>query len=278
MHTDTAGDLDPVALTSRITAALRAAESARPDALFDDPFAATLAGEAATAMLHRIDAGDAIAVRTRFDDDGLRAAVRAGVRQVVLVAAGMDTRAWRLELPGDPVVFELDRPAVLALKDDLLTGRAPAARRVPVPTDLAGRWDSDLLGAGFDPARPACWIVEGLLQYLPADAVGRLLDTVTGLSAPGAHLLVDVVGAALLRSARTGAVLETMSASGSPWVFGTDEPGELLRTRGWAPDVHTMADVAARLGRAGSARDLGGDAGGEHGYLLEAVRPERQMS
>lgn len=242
-------DLDPVATTSRITAAIRAAESARPDRLFDDPFADTLAGDVGRAIAARIDSGDVIPVRTRFDDDGLRAAVEDGVRQVVLVAAGMDTRAWRLPLPDGCTVFEVDRPELLALKASLLDGTAPAAHRAPVAVDLTADWTAALDRAGHDPARPTCWIVEGLLQYLPEPAVLALLDDVTGRSAAGSHLLTDVVGARLLASEQMRPLLDSMAAAGSPWVFGTDDPLALLAPRGWGGDARLLDDVAAELGR-----------------------------
>lgn len=261
-------DLDPVATTSRITAAIRAAESARPDRLFDDPYADTLAGDVGRAIAARIDSGDVIPVRTRFVDDGLRAAVDDGVRQVVLVAAGMDTRAWRVPLPDGCTVFEVDRPALLELKDVLLTGESPAAHRVPVPADLTADWTTALAGAGHDPARPTCWIVEGLLQYLPEPAVRTLLGTVTGRSAPGSHLLVDLVGARLLASQQMRPILDSMAAAGSPWVFGTDDPDSLLAPHGWRGGVRLLDDVADDLGRGPSSADPS-DA---PGYLVHARR------
>jgi len=271
MDTETTGELDAVATTSRITAAVRAAESARPDRLFDDPFAATLAGDVGRALAARMDAGDVIPVRTRFDDDVVRSAAGAGITQIVAVAAGMDTRAWRLELSGC-TVFELDRPALLALKADLLADTRPNARRVPVPVDLTGDWPADLVAAGFDPQRPACWVVEGLLQYLPEPAVHALLDAVTALSVPGSRLVTDVVGAALLRSEKARPILDAMAAAGSPWVFGTDDPGALLTARGWDAEVHLLGAVAEGFGRrAGSvAPDDGLD--DDRGYLVRATR------
>lgn len=272
MTTDPTGGLDAVATTSRLTAAMRAVESARPDRLFDDPFAGTLAGDAGRRLSTGMDAGDAIAVRTRFDDDGLRAAVAAGVEQVALVAAGMDTRAWRLDLPARCTLFELDRPALLELKSTLLDGAAPTAARVPVAADLTGDWAGPLLAAGFDPARPTCWIVEGLLQYLPEPSVLALLDEIAARSAPGSHLLTDVVGAGLLASPRARPMLDAMAAAGSPWVFGTDDPGALLGARGWTCEVRLIGDVAVELGRAAASEALGdGDADGR-GYLVHATR------
>lgn len=221
-----------------------------------------------------MDSGDVIGVRTRFEDDRVRAAADAGITQIVLPAAGMDTRAWRLGLPARCTVFELDRPALLELKAGLLGTAAPVPvpRRVPVPVDLTADWPADLRAAGFDPGRPACWVVEGLVQYLPEPAVHELLDAVTALSAPGSHLIIDVVGAGLLASARARPILDAMTAAGSPWLFGTDDPGALLTARGWDCEVHLLGAVAVALGReAGSvARDDGRD--DDRGYLVHATR------
>ncbi|GAA3048961.1 hypothetical protein GCM10020000_31750 [Streptomyces olivoverticillatus] len=126
--------LDPVARTARLTAALRARESARPDRLFDDPLAASLAGDTGRALLDEFGDVPAIAVRTRFYDDALTRLCTAddGPRQLVLVAAGMDSRAYRLDLPVGTTVFELDRPELLAVKETLLAdaGALPPAARV----------------------------------------------------------------------------------------------------------------------------------------------------
>lgn len=272
MYTETSHDLDAVATTSRITAAIRATESARTDRLFDDPFAATLAGDVGRALAARMDSGDVIGVRTRFEDDRVRAAADAGIRQIVLPAAGMDTRAWRLDLPPGCTVFELDRPTLLELKGTLLGDAPPVARRVPVPVDLTADWPGHLRAAGFDPARPACWVIEGLLQYLPEAAVHALLDAVTALSAPGSRLVVDVVGAGLLASARARPILDAMDAAGSPWLFGTDDPGTLLTARGWDADVHLLGAVAQELGREAGSTSPDDGRDDDRGYLVHATR------
>jgi len=257
--------LDPVATTSRVTAAMRAAESDRPDRLFSDPFAAALAGDAGRAIAARMaTAGDTIAVRTRFVDDRVR---EAGIAQLVLPAAGMDTRAWRLDLPSGTTVYELDRPELLALKAHLLDGAATRAERVPVGADLTTDWSAALHAAGHDPSRPTCWVIEGLLQYLPETAVLGLLDAVTARSAPGSHLLLDVVGASLLRDPGAQPLLGAMEALGSPWLFATDDPAAMLDSRGWTSEVRGFTAVSAELGRAPGIDD-GPD---ERGFLVHAT-------
>ncbi len=241
--------LDPVATTARLTAAMRAAESERPDRLVDDPLAAVLAGEEGRRMFAHIRVDDVIPVRTRYFDDHLTGLAVSGVRQFVVVAAGMDTRPYRLDLDAATTWFELDRPALLHLKADLLAGVPPRCARVPVEVDLTGDWPPALAAAGFDPAVPTGWLVEGLLQYLDEPDVLRLLDTVAGLSAPGSHLLTDFVGRALMDDPAARDMLAAMERSGMPWVFATDEPAELLTARGWTAEVSSFSAVGIALGR-----------------------------
>ncbi|WKX69512.1 SAM-dependent methyltransferase [Streptomyces sp. XD-27] len=252
--------LDPVARTARLTAAARARESARDDRLFDDPLAAVLAGDTGRALLAPLGDASVIAVRTRFFDDAVTRLFRTGtdtgtdLRQLVLLAAGMDTRAYRLDLPADTVLFELDRPELLDLKARLLAG-VPAPAPVPrcirrtVGVDLADDWPAALAAAGFHPHRPTCWLAEGLTPYLEESAVHRLLDRITALSAPGSHLLTDFVGRSLLESPRARPMLEALARSGAAWHFGTEEPELLLGDRNWRAEVTRVAVAGRAMGR-----------------------------
>ncbi|GAA4845879.1 hypothetical protein GCM10025787_29930 [Saccharopolyspora rosea] len=158
---DVDDELDPVALTGRVTAALRARESARPDRLFDDPFAARLAGARGRELVAAFDGDNqVIAVRTRLVDDEF-ARRTDEFDQFAILAAGMDTRAYRLAFHAGTAVFEVDRPEVLALKERLLTAPpdpAPAPRcdRRTVGADLGADWSAPLRAAGFRPDRPTC--------------------------------------------------------------------------------------------------------------------------
>src|SRR3954467_5061071 len=161
---------EAVAGTGLLVAAIRAMESTRDDRLFTDPYADRLAGETGRALLAAAiaETGERstvqIIVRTRFLDDALLRAVRTA-HQVVIVAAGMDARAYRLAWPEGAVVFELDQPTVIAAKNDVLADDEPRCRRVTVGVDLADDWPTALTKTDFDPTAPTVWLIEGLLQY-----------------------------------------------------------------------------------------------------------------
>jgi methyltransferase (TIGR00027 family) len=198
-----------VGATATAVAASRAVASQGPDALLDDPFAEPLVravgvdsfvkivdGEAFVdddPYLNRKTMSEQIAVRTRFFDDFFIAASEGGVRQAVILAAGLDTRGYRLQWAEGTVVFEVDQPEVIAFKTTTLDslGASPKTTRKTVAVDLRDDWPAALRAAGFDPARPTAWIAEGLLVYLPPDAQDRLLDNVTALSAPGSRLATE---------------------------------------------------------------------------------------
>lgn len=212
----TAGDAwaitESVGATALGVAACRAVETAGPDPLIRDEFAAAFVSSAGDAWerladaemswldgdergrrMHRIGC-DYQAVRTHFFDAYLTAAGQAGIRQVVILAAGLDSRAYRLDWPSDAVIYEIDQPKVLEYKADVLgsQGAIPTATRHAVAEDLRDDWPAALAAAGFDAAQPTAWLAEGLLAYLPSDAVDRLLETLTALSAPGSHVAVEV--------------------------------------------------------------------------------------
>ncbi len=240
--------------TGLLVAAIRARESTQEDRLFTDPFADKLAGEAGHRILDAALATSGerttmqIVVRTRFWDDALLHAV-ATCRQVVLVAAGMDARAYRLTWPAGTTVFELDQPAVIAAKNALLAEEAPPCAREPIGVDLADDWPAALRAAGFDATAPSVWLTEGLLQYLDEEAVRLLFARIDALSAPGSVLCYDVVGKSLLEAPFMADLLKSMAANGAPWLFGTDDPAELVRDRGWSAEVTDIAEPGNRWNR-----------------------------
>jgi methyltransferase (TIGR00027 family) len=245
---------EAVASTGLLVAAIRAAESTRSDRLFTDPYADKLAGDAGKALLAAAiaETGERstvqILVRTKFWDEALLRAAHTAT-QVVILAAGMDARAYRLEWPDGTTVYELDQPAVIAAKSELLADDRPRCRRVAIGVDLADDWPTALTEAGFDPRTPTAWLIEGLLQYLDETAVRTLFERVNALSARGSVLLYDVVGKTLLESPMMAPLLKSMAEQGSPWLFGTDAPGELAERHGWSATVTDVAGPAIEWNR-----------------------------
>ncbi|HEU0244297.1 MAG TPA: class I SAM-dependent methyltransferase, partial [Candidatus Limnocylindrales bacterium] len=182
-----------VEATARWIAAARAQERARPDALVDDPWAEALAGETGMTWVRAVtarapDATLPIVVRARFFDDWLLAQVARGLpMQVVILGAGLDTRAWRLAWPAGTTLYEVDRAAVLEDKATTMreAGVLPTCTRIDVPADLLGRWPAALLRAGLDPDVVTTFVAEGILFYLPDTGLRRVLGAVTSLAAAG---------------------------------------------------------------------------------------------
>jgi methyltransferase (TIGR00027 family) len=252
----TAGTPTPSALqaTAHWTAAVRAGERERTDRLVDDPWAADLAGPVGLAWLAERSPASIvpIIIRTRYFDDWLRGvAVDGPVRQVVLLAAGLDTRAWRLPWPATTSVFEVDRAAVLDHKAEVLAraGASPACVRLPVAADLASDWGSVLLAGGFDRAAPTAWLAEGVLFYLPDDVIARVLATVSSLSAPGSRLGFDIVNHAALVSPYTKPWLEMQAAAGAPWIGALDDPVTALEPLGWQVSLAQPGEPGIDHGR-----------------------------
>lgn len=265
--------LDAVATTARLTAALRAAESERPDRLFLDPFAARLAGAAGAKLLDELDMRDSpiIPVRTRFFDDAVTEIAAGGIRQFVIAAAGMDTRAYRLDFPVDTVLFELDRPNLLHLKIDLLERAAAKVTLRPIGVDLAADFSGALDEAGFQAGEPTCWLAEGLTPYLTEPDVHRLLDRISELSAPGSRLLIDFVGTSLLESPAMRPMLDRLTERDMTWQYGTEEPEALLGTRGWDATVTRLGTAGTMLGRWPFPDAPRGTPGVPQGYLVHAT-------
>ena len=140
--------------------------------------------------------GNYQAVRTHFFDAFFATAVDAGIRQVVILASGLDSRAYRIEWPTGTDIFEIDQPKVLEYKTQKLAahGVQPSATLHHVPVDLRFDWPAALTTAGFDTTKPTAWLAEGLLMYLPSDAQDRLFENITALSAPGSHIAAETAG------------------------------------------------------------------------------------
>ncbi len=240
--------------TARWTAAVRARESAREDALLHDPWAAALAGPDGMAWVAQRppDAVIPMIVRTRFFDDFLQRVTREDeLRQVVLMACGLDTRAFRLPWPAGTRVFELDQPAVLAYKEQVLRAAdaEPTCERRTVSVDLRGAWSEQLTQSGFDLHASAVWLLEGFLFYLPSDDLTRLLDEVARRATSGSWLGCDVVNSAVLTSPWTRAWIEMQAQSGAPWLGALDDPAAFLSARGWLAQLTQPGEENAGYGR-----------------------------
>ncbi len=232
--------MEAVSRTAQWTAAARALETEREDRLFADPYARTVADEIGFELLKRYDGGGIVpflAIRTTYLDRAITAAVEErGIRQVVFLAAGMDTRFHRLPWPDGTTVYELDRPALLEAKAELLKGEPrPAGRtRVAVPVDLTQDWTGALEEAGWKSDEPVLWVVEGLLFFLPEQAVRTLIATLSAHAAPGSVLLGDVISRAALVNPLARGFMKALEEDGNPWLFGTEDPEGLLADCGWA--------------------------------------------
>src|SRR5215475_14848696 len=191
-----------VGQTALGVAMARAGEATGELPLFSDPYA-QLFLDAATErgwrrpsphMIERFRSiGGYAASRTKWFDEFFIAAGANGIEQAVILAAGLDARAWRLPWVDGSTVYEIDQPKVLAFKAETLRAHdaAPAARYVPVPVDLRQDWTKALVEARFDPAGPTAWAAEGLLPYLPADAQDLLFERIAELSATSSRIGVE---------------------------------------------------------------------------------------
>ena len=201
-----------VGVTATMVAAGRAMATKDPRHLIDDPFAEPLVravgipffvdmidgrldtspfGDAGGERIEAMIAG--MAMRTKFFDDYFTGSASDGIRQVVILAAGLDSRAYRLDWPSGTVVYEVDQPAVIEFKTSIMKDldAAPTATLRTVGIDLREDWPTALRAAGFDASAPTAWLAEGLLIYLPPDAQDRLFDTITTLSAPGSAVATE---------------------------------------------------------------------------------------
>lgn len=272
-----------VAETAIGAAMMRARETARLDRLFDDPYAADFVAAVSSIFANGPTPEDdpaiaeletafeeVVAVRTRFFDDFVTDAA-ARCRQVVLVGAGLDTRAFRLDWPEGTQVFELDLPEVLSFKDSVLAtnGAQSRCQRVTVAVDLQQHaWPAAVVDAGFDPTRPAAWVIEGVVPYLTNDAAERLLATVTGLSSPDSRLALDHAGGADDEALRRARSMASMSEITSLWQGGlTEGASTWLSHHGWLTEAVHGETLGRRYGRRAHASEHG-----MHGVFVTARR------
>jgi methyltransferase (TIGR00027 family) len=264
-----------VGATATAVAARRAMASKGPNPLIDDPFAEPLVNavgvEAFIKMMNgEIELTDddpaftsqrlaeGMAVRTRFFDNFFADAAAAGVRQAVILAAGLDTRAYRLTWPPGTVLYEVDQPQVIEFKTRTLAdlGATPAADRKTVAVDLRDDWPGSLRDNGFDSERPTAWIAEGLLGYLPPDAQDRLFDSITTLSSAGSRIGTGYVPDMRDRIAKRGKEISErwrrlgLNMNWAELVYDGErnDAAQYLTGRGWQTTVHTTPELYAANG------------------------------
>lgn len=261
-----------VGVTALGIAYARAHESASEFPLFIDPHAKQFV-DAATArgwqprltLAGRFDriAGYA-AARTKWFDDFFIAAGAHGIRQAVILAAGLDARGWRLPWTSESVVYELDQPLVLQFKADTLRANdaRATARNVPVAIDLRQDWPAALRDAGFDPGAPTAWSAEGLLPYLPAAGQDLLFERVQALSAPGSRFAVEAFGPDFFnptyQAERREAMRRTREEAGEPdgpdiadlwYVEEREDVVDWLARNGWETTMITAPTLMERYHR-----------------------------
>ena len=258
-----------VGATATAVAASRAMASQSPNALLDDPWADPLVravgidtfvklidgeiGQTDDPLLNRRAMNEQIAVRTRF----FVQATGSGIRQAVILASGLDTRAYRLPWPADTKVFEIDQPEVIAFKTRTLAdlGAEPAAERTTVAIDLREDWPAALVEAGFDPKLPTAWSAEGLLVYLPPDAQDRLFDNIAGLSAPGSRIATEHMDLRNIPSDWADRLTERSRRIGSninlaELFYSGDRnlAADYLKDHGWHIEIQTTSQIYAANG------------------------------
>jgi methyltransferase (TIGR00027 family) len=269
-----------------------------PDALLDDPWAEPLvravgldtfvklvdgeldAAAADDPLLNRRAMNEQIAVRTRYFDDFFTAATASGIRQAVILASGLDTRAYRLDWPAGTVVYEIDQPEVIAFKTRTLAdlGAEPTATRRTVAVDLRDDWPAALRAAGFDSGVSTAWSAEGLLVYLPPEAQDRLFDEITALSAPGSRVATEHMDMDGLPSdwadkltARTKRMGSGINLAELFYAGERHGAADYLATHGWHTDIRPTAEAYDANGFELPDDELAGF-GGDSGYLTATLK------
>jgi methyltransferase (TIGR00027 family) len=265
-----------VGATATMVAAARAMATRMPEPLIDDPFAEPLVRAVGIDFFRKVLDGEIslaqsddpsidpsrvinlLAVRTKFFDDFFVEASAAGIRQVVILASGLDSRAYRLPWPSGTVIYEIDQQAVIDFKTGTLSGLGakPGGEHRPVAVDLREDWPKALRDSGFDESAPTAWSAEGLLAYLPPDAQDRLFDEITALSASGSRLATEY------HPDGAGAIAERNKAMARRWSDHglnldlselmyhekRNPPTEYLAERGWQVATNTRAELFAEYG------------------------------
>jgi methyltransferase (TIGR00027 family) len=276
-HDDNWDLASSVGATATFVAVGRAMASRDPHGLINDPFAEPLVRAVGVEFFTKMMDGeldiDAIenvspvriqamtngmAVRTKYFDDYFVNVTGAGVRQAVILASGLDSRAYRLPWPAGTVVYELDQPQVIEFKTTTLAGLGaePTATRRTIPVDLRADWPGALQAAGLDTMAPTAWLAEGLLIYLPPEAQDRLFDNITALSVPGSTIATEFVpGIVDFDADRARELASSFREHGvdvdlASLVYAGERNHvvDYLRTKGWDVEGVTRTELFKRHG------------------------------
>jgi methyltransferase (TIGR00027 family) len=282
----------PVGLTAIGVAAIRAAESARPDRLFEDPYAAGFARAAGDDWRPRplappTEDEDAerrrrgltawITVRTRFLDDVMLDACAHSCRQVVILGAGLDSRAFRLDWPEGTRLWELDLADVIEFKERVIRseGWQPRCARTTVPVDLSEDWGEPLLQAGFDASAPVAWLAEGLLAYLSAEVRDALVSRTARLSVTGSRMGLTLAPSERLAAWRK-AHRDRDAVRGDYVALwrstAPDDPTGWLAAHGWRAALYDVAERSAAYGRPLGDSFVNSEEGRGSARLVDASR------
>lgn len=274
-----------VGATAVFVAAARALETARDDRLVDDPWAGEFVRHSGwhpptekmdTSSLEELTTW--VAARTKFLDDFVVDAVASGCRQVVLLGAGLDTRAFRLQWPEPVTVFELDTADMVAFKTEVLRAAVPAAAtRAVVPIDLREDWPAALRDAGFVPDVPTAWILEGLLMYLPDEAVDALMTRVGELSAPGSAIGATITNVDVAAAISDAPLFHDSPINREEWLAmlrsnGPADPVAWFDSYGWRATAVPIDVLAERYGRTLPERSALWQVRPGNRWLVSAVR------
>lgn len=280
-----------VGATATLVAAARAAASRQIDPIISDPFAAPLVRAAGVELFARLAGGevkfadigsgwlpDFFGVRTRFFDRYFLASLSTGIRQAVIVASGLDSRAYRLTWPTGTVVYEVDQPEVIAFKDSTLSalGVKPAAELRTVGADLRYDWPNALQQKGFDNAKPTAWMLEGLMiGYLPGEAQNHMLDRISALSAQGSQMIADHLPA---KSGSVGSIIASLADQWRQHGFDVDfnhltyphdqnDTEGYLQALGWHTTAYRLTDLLLDARVSAGSIDAGPNGPGAVHYL-----------
>lgn len=247
---ETRHQVDSVGITGLWVAGLRALETARPDAVFTDPYALDLCGPEIDKARQVTGAAqgynlNALLLRTCMGDAVLTDAAARGIRQTVILGAGMDTRAYRLPLPPDLTVWEIDRAAPLTYKQEVLAAKnaTTRCRRIPVTADVSEPWDQALAQNGFDPRLRTLWMVEGLLLYLDTRTTDFVARTITKNSAPASELYFDAYSTKALDAPEFTEWRTAFTEQGTVLGPSMENPEQWITGYGWKADAYDRTDV-----------------------------------